>query len=997
MRLTRVLVLAAVLAGAAWAQPLPPDERSQLAEQARTLSAEAYQRVQEGRYADALAPAEKALRLYRQLYPRERFPDGHAHLANSLNNLGYLLVLRGELGRAEPLLRDAVAMYRKVYPPERFPDGHPALALGLSNLGILRREQGDYTRAEAVFREAVAMCEKVYPAARYPDGHPDLATTLNNLAATLQARAEYGQAEDLYRRTLAMRRRLYAPQSHPNGHPRLAVTLNNLATLLHTRGQTEKAEPLLREALAMCRKLYPADRFPAGHPYLASALDNLATVLRFQGKLEAAEASYRDAVAMCRKLYPPERYPDGHPQLAMSLDNSGAVLEVQAKYAAAEPLYREALAMLRKLYPKESFPTGHPDLALSQHNLGFLLLALHEDAQAEALLRESLGTYRQVLDIFLDGAAEAEALNRLAVLPRTRDHYLTVTLRRPGRDEEAYAAVWDGKGAVARLLRRRRQAFLLDRARETRDLARELTATRQALARLLLTPADQQAGLGGRVRTLSEQKERLEKELAARLPAFAALQDSARRRPADLRQQLPAGTVFIDLVRYRRLEQKPLPPEAGGNRFTECYTAFVLARDGPPRRVELGSAAPIDEAVAAWRETLNGAARNPKSEARNPKSGEPAAALRRLVWARLAPALPGGTRTVLLAPDGALTAVPWAALPGDRPGSVLLEEYALAVVPDGPFLLEALHQQARQKRPEPGAYSSESGTVLVVGGVAYDKGAGRPAAEAVTGLSRAARDEKAAVRWPSLPGTARELERVRGLAGDRVVLVQRGAQASTAGLLENLPHARWAHLATHGFFANPTFRSALRLSERDFETGRAGERVGVGARNPLVLSGLVLAGANVPVKDAATEDGGILTAEAIAGLDMDNLELAVLSACDTGLGEVAGGEGVFGLQRAFHLAGAKNVVASLWQVDDEATVALMGLFYHKLWQENQSPLEALRAAQLTLYHHPERIAALARQRGPDFTKAARLPATPGAAERASARRWAGFVLSGAGR
>ena len=187
------------------------------------------------------------------------------------------------------------------------------------------------------------------------------------------------------------------------------------------------------------------------------------------------------------------------------------------------------------------------------------------------------------------------------------------------------------------------------------------------------------------------------------------------------------------------------------------------------------------------------------------------------------------------------------------------------------------------------------------------------------------------------------------------------------------------------------------MSEKDYARGWLGERVGVGARNPLVLSGLVLAGTNRQGKEEATNDRGLLTAETIAGLNLDGLDLAMLSACETGLGEVADGEGVFGLQRAFHLAGCKNVVASLWKVDDEAPAALMGLFYHHLWQEGLPPLEALRRAQLTLYYHPERMPQLARERGPAFDRVARRPASPQAAGRAPARLWAGFVLSGAGR
>ncbi len=187
--------------------------------------------------------------------------------------------------------------------------------------------------------------------------------------------------------------------------------------------------------------------------------------------------------------------------------------------------------------------------------------------------------------------------------------------------------------------------------------------------------------------------------------------------------------------------------------------------------------------------------------------------------------------------------------------------------------------------------------------------------------------------------------------------------------------------------------------------------MGASLRNPLVLSGLVLAGANRPKSDVASsgpdrDDLGILTAEAIAGLPLQNLELAVLSACETGLGLVGGGEGVFGLQRAFHLAGAHNVIASLWKVDDEATAALMAIFYDQLWRQNKPPIEALRTAQLTLYRHPDLIGRLARARGtPDFDKLVQLPEPPpggnqpepSAHAHAPVKQWAAFVLSGWGR
>ena len=127
-------------------------------------------------------------------------------------------------------------------------------------------------------------------------------------------------------------------------------------------------------------------------------------------------------------------------------------------------------------------------------------------------------------------------------------------------------------------------------------------------------------------------------------------------------------------------------------------------------------------------------------------------------------------------------------------------------------------------------------------------------------------------------------------------------------------------------------------------------------------------------------------------MPLRGLWLAVLSACETGPGHVAAGEGVFGLQRAFHQAGAHNVVASLWKVDDEATAALMRLFYHRLWVEKKPPLQALREAQLWLYDHPERIAEVTRTRG--LSKVPRTDRQAGG--RAPTKLWASFVLSGSG-
>jgi CHAT domain-containing protein len=170
-----------------------------------------------------------------------------------------------------------------------------------------------------------------------------------------------------------------------------------------------------------------------------------------------------------------------------------------------------------------------------------------------------------------------------------------------------------------------------------------------------------------------------------------------------------------------------------------------------------------------------------------------------------------------------------------------------------------------------------------------------------------------------------------------------------------------------------------------------------------LLSGVVLAGANLPPKTDSlglpTGEDGILTAEEIVGLDLRGTELVVLSACETGLGKVAGGEGVMGLQRAFHLAGVRSVIASLWKVDDHATRTLMVEFYKNLWQKKLGKLESLRQAQLTMIGQYDPKAG--QLRGPGGAKSAdsgKLATAPEIKGKAQGPLppfyWAAFVLSG---
>jgi CHAT domain-containing protein/tetratricopeptide (TPR) repeat protein len=952
----------------------------------------------QGRLAEAEPLLRDALAIYRRL-----FRGDHPDLATSVNNMGILLLAQGRLAEAEPFYRDAFAMRKRLYKGD-----HPALALSLSNLGFLLTDQGRLGEAEPLLRDALAMrrrllkgdhrdvaaslnnlglllldqrkLEEAEPLLRdalamrrrlFEGDHHDVAQSLNNLGSVFQHQGRRAEAEALYRETLAMDRRLYK-----GDHPALAASLTNLGRLLLGQGRLAEAEPLLREALAMHRRLYKGD-----HPNLAASLNNLGGLLRDQGNLAEAELLYLEALATCRRLYKGD-----HPNLAAGLSNMGFLLQSRGKFLEAEPFYRDGLAMLRRL-----FEGDHHDVARTLNNVGFLLTGQGKLAKAEPVYRDALAMLRRLANDYADWKSEGEALTLAASLPLTRDGFLSNARLRRSAPADSYVEVWASKAALARVFERR---HLLARAAaihsKAASLLTELADARRRRAELLLAPHSKGPATRKKreddLQALADRIAELDRAVRPLLPAIARADKLARATPTDLEKLLPPDVAVIDFLAYTFLEWDKDKPGKAVLRYTPSYLAFVLTRD-KITRVELGAARPIEDAVRLWRDAITG-----------PSGRIPAdipAKVRELVWDKVRKELSAGIKAVYLSPDLALTALPWAALPGHRPGTVLLEDYALAVIPHAPFLLDKLWPADAPTARKPGA-------ILTVGGVGYTDTPTRPAAkpdERLALRSGPALKEGQRLEWKALPAAAAEAKGVASMAGRRKLVphLLSGQDASADRVLAELPKARFAHLATHGFFADASFRSVLQVDPKLFEM-RGGERVGAGALSPMVMSGLVFAGANKP----ETPGRGLLTGEALIDRDLSGLELAVLSACETGLGDVAGGEGVFGLQRAFHVAGCRNVVASLWKVDDDATAALMAVFYRKLWQDNLPPAEALRQAQLEIYRNPGKVAELAKTLRGKFEVvkgsggSGEAPAKPAAGGKAHPRLWAAFLLSGPG-
>ena len=344
---------------------------------------------------------------------------------------------------------------------------------------------------------------------------------------------------------------------------------------------------------------------------------------------------------------------------------------------------------------------------------------------------------------------------------------------------------------------------------------------------------------------------------------------------------------------------------------------FVRDTAGRVRAFPLGDADAIDSLLARWRADLT-----PGSARRSPVAWRTSGAtLRRRVWDPFAPAL-AGAREVWLVPDGPLAELPWIALPTTA-GRTLL---------DAPFLI----RRVSSERDLIAADEAAAGRgLLAVGGAAFAE----PGADTSATKAEAA---CAALRGPfaPLPGTLAEIAEVaarwRAVTAAESVTTLAGASASEAAFRSGAPGRRVLHVATHAFRladgcdTRASVADARGIGGLAATTGAPAKTApaptpALGAR-ALLGSGLLLAGADHAAARPADDDG-VLSAEDIAALDLRGVELAVLSACDTGIGEQLAGEGTLGLERAFRIAGVRATISSLWAVDDAATRDWMRRFY----------------------------------------------------------------------
>jgi CHAT domain-containing protein/tetratricopeptide (TPR) repeat protein len=845
------------------------DEAARLIEEAQALR-------KDGKLRDGVAAAEKAVTLVEQV----RGAD-HLDTATVLMELGGLQFAGASYASAARSFERALAIREKALPSD-----DPAVAASLNGLANAYRGVGEAAKALPLFERSLEIQRK-----RLGEDNPATFVAMHNLGDFYASLGDYVHAQPLVERSVALAEKTLKPEDLD-----LAIFLNTLGRLYMSMGQFERAEVPLTRSLAIREKVLKPD-----HPDIARILGVLGAMYQERADLARAEANHRRALGIYERSLPPN-----DARIASTLHNLGVLCGLKRDYDEGEKYLQRALDIRRASLGNRNVNVATTLEALTiMHWLrGDAVNALRTEREADDIQD------RQLVNILTIGS-EQQKFRFMEALRENTD--ITLTLRGafsdPDLDELAATTILRRKGRVLDAMVDTMAAIRRSASEADRAVLTQLADTRSELARLSLQPpygmplADRQR----RLETLDRETQTIESRLSQQAAAVRAA--SSTLMLSDVTSRVPDDSILVEFVQYRPFDLHVI---GNAGRFkAPRYMALILRRGAPPSWIDLGDTDQIDKAIAAWRIALGHPDRT--------DVGDLGRRVDKLVFEPLDAAV-RGSRRILVAPDGALSLVPFGALTGPD-GKYRLEAFEIVLLSTGRDLL----------RLNPAATSKT--TTVIFANPAFTSGG---AAATTNGSSAAA--------FEPLPSTAEEARALARLIPKAELVT--GADASEARL-KAMRAPGLLHIATHGFFSGSDDQPRAAAPNQSATPPQPSAR----ASDALVRSGLALAGAN----DARTQstDDGLLTAVEAASLDLSGTALVVLSACDTGMGEVRTGEGVQGLRRAFAMAGASSQVMSLWQVSDEATRELMVGFYRALIA-GKGRAAALREVQLSMRHRADR-------------------------------------------
>jgi CHAT domain-containing protein len=610
-----------------------------------------------------------------------------------------------------------------------------------------------------------------------------------------------------------------------------------------------------------------------------------------------------------------------HPDVASSLQNLANFYDYKRDNARAEPLYRRALVIWEK-----ALGPDHPHIAVTWSDMALSFAAQGRVVEAvNAAQRATEIQDRSAAAQLSTGSEEQKRLYMNTLVGQTHNDISLHIQYAPTNTDAArlaFTALLRSKGRVLETMTDSLAALRQSLAPTDQALADQLASVYSQLATQLSRgpgniPPEQYRNS---IMALEDEREKLEADIGKQ---SASLRVEKRLVTIEETQAaIPHDAALVEIARYEPIQ---FPSASEPNPKSEPrYAAYVLRPQGNPTFADLGEAAPLEAAIQTLRRALADPdlTHDPKPAAR---------VLDRLLMLPIRKLL-GDTRWVFVSADGPTHLVPFAALV-DENDHYLVERYLFSYVNTGRDLLRFAEKPISSRE-----------VPLVLANPAFDDSSAPAAPEATHRGVRSI--DMVTQRLLPLGGTAAEAKTIHALFPESRVLT--GADA-TEEALKAVHAPRILHLATHGFFLPEQPASEVLLRGTGNEP-TAAERAAILQReNPLLRSGIALAGFN---QRKSGIDDGVLTALEVAGLDLYGTRLVVLSACETGIGQASSGEGVYGLRRALSMAGAETQVMSLWQVDTGRTRELMQLYYCRL-RARAGRSESMRNVQLAMLSNPE--------------------------------------------
>ena len=846
-----------------------------------------------GNLSNSLGDNWKAELLYERalkIYTANLGPE-HLLVSQVLNNLAVIHRVRGDLIEAEQLFLRSLEIKEKLFGPN-----DPTLTASLNNLGIVYRRLGDNFRAEATYQRALSIRERTLG----PD-HSDVASVLMNIAALRFYEGDFAAALELDKRALAIREKNEGPD-----HPIVALTLDNVGSSYISAGEFDLAKPLILRAIDIQER-----RFGVDHPSVSRYLETLARYYFESGDPSAARPILERAVRLGEK--DKSRDEGDFSNLILQL---GMLDMAQGRYEAAEKELTRALAIREKTSGLDHQSIGRVCSALGK----LYLLTVNFE---QALKYQTCSARINDRNIALNLAVGSEH-QKLAYLTQLSDDLeqtiaMSVDIGRQNVDARRLAAseIVQRKGRVLDATAGTLAALRRSSNPEDKALIDKFSKVNGALADIALNkPADISEDVYSKLLSdLRSKKDALERDIATRTRGSYAGGPGVNLE--DVQKLIPTDAALIEYAVFR-----PPMKTAKNGQGEPRYAAFVIDRKGIAGAVDLGAADEIDRAAVLLRGAL-----------RDPKRTDFVQLSRQLEQKILAPvrSLFQNSTHLIISPDSELNLIPFEAL-YDSKNQPLVASHLISYVTSGRDLARLEVKRENKTGPAVVADPLFENAIGPTGGTTKITNA--------NSISRQRRgititSDISETYFTPLSATAREAESIKTLFPEFKVLTQAEA---TETAIKQFSAPKILHIATHGFFLQaPNGSSAAARSVNRIE-------------NPLLRSGLALAGAN---RHLGGDDDGMFTALEASGLDLWGTNLVVLSACDTGLGDVRTGEGVYGLRRAIAIAGAESLVMSLWPVSDYVTRELMTNYYSNL-KKGLGRGEALRQVQLQMLKSPNR-------------------------------------------